>query len=76
MAMIDLNDGDARLSDLVGRVEAGETLEIARHGQVVAKLVSAAQSRKPIDFDALARLRARTPMTSMTVEDMRRLDLL
>jgi prevent-host-death family protein len=56
-----LADAKARLSELIDRVEAGETVEITRRGKPAAKLVPAERPLKPIDWDALARLRARMP---------------
>lgn len=57
-----LADAKARLSELIDRVEAGETVEITRRGRVVAKVSPAEKPRKPIDWDALTRLRARLPL--------------
>jgi prevent-host-death family protein len=56
-----LADAKARLSELIDRVEAGETVEITRRGKIVARVVPPAGTLKPIDWDALARLRARLP---------------
>lgn len=57
-----LADAKARLSELVNRAEAGETVEITRRGRTVAKLVPAAKKLEPIDWDALKRLTDRQPM--------------
>lgn len=38
-------DAKARFSELLARVEAGETITIRRHGRVVAKLVPASRER-------------------------------
>ena len=57
MSAINLADAKARLSELVDRVEAGESIDIMRRGKLVARLVAATQPRKPID---LAKLRALT----------------
>ena len=54
MDAIDIVDARARLSELVDRVEAGESIEIARCGEAVARLVPI---RRPVD---VARLRALT----------------
>lgn len=56
-----LADAKARLSELVDRVEAGETVEITRRGRTVAKVVPAERPPQPIDWEALERLRARLP---------------
>lgn len=57
-----LADAKARLSELIDRVEAGEAVEITRRGKVVAKVVPAAPPPKPMDWEALRRLRARMPV--------------
>lgn len=48
-----IRDAAARFDDLVGRAEAGEEVEIARDGRVVARLVPAAvdASGKKKSFD-------------------------
>lgn len=56
-----LADAKARLSELIDRVEAGETVEITRRGKPAARLVPPEKQLKPIDWDALARLRASLP---------------
>ena len=56
-----LADAKARLSELIDKVEAGKTVEITRRGKPVAKVVPAERKRKPIDFAALERLRAKLP---------------
>jgi prevent-host-death family protein len=57
-----LADAKARLSELVHRVEAGETVEITRRGRTVAKVIPAERPAQPIDWAALGRLRARLPV--------------
>ena len=78
VAKVNVSEGDRSLSDLVQRAESGETVEIARGGRVVARLVPVKERKRSwtVDFDALTRLRASSPMSMMTVEEMRRLDLL
>jgi len=49
MDTISLADAKAHLSELVDRVEAGESIDITRRGRPVARLVAAAAPRKPID---------------------------
>lgn len=53
-----LADAKARLSELIDRVEAGETVEITRRGKLVARITPPVKRRKPIDVDALRRLSA------------------
>ncbi len=38
-------DAKARFSELLARVEAGETITIQRHGKTVAKMIPAQQAR-------------------------------
>ena len=56
-----LADAKARLSELIDKVEAGETVEITRRGKPVAKVVPARPPLQPIDWDALDRLAKRMP---------------
>lgn len=62
MARYSLAEAKARLSELIHKVEAGETVEITRRGKPVAKVVPTAAPAKPIDWDALRRLTAGQPM--------------
>ncbi len=57
MDVINLADAKAHLSELVDRVEAGETIDIRRRGKTVARLTGAASPRKKVDA---GRLRALT----------------
>lgn len=45
MDAIRLADAKARLSELVDRVEAGESIDITRRGKPVARLTAAARPR-------------------------------
>ncbi|MBX9989229.1 type II toxin-antitoxin system Phd/YefM family antitoxin [Phreatobacter oligotrophus] len=54
MSPVNLADAKARLSELVDRAEAGDTIEIARRGKTVARLTPASSLRKPVDAAALA----------------------
>jgi prevent-host-death family protein len=54
--MVTLADAKAHLSELVDRIEAGESIEITRRGKPVARLIPAAKPRKPIDLDELRAL--------------------
>ena len=49
MDAINLSDAKAHLSELVDRVEAGDTIDITRRGKPVARLSAVAQARKRID---------------------------
>lgn len=60
MATVALAEAKARLSELIDRVAAGETVSITRRGKPVARLVAEAPMFKPIDADAMRRARAMT----------------
>lgn len=62
MERINLADAKARLSEIVDRVEAGESIEIVRRGKPAARLVPPERARRwaPVDVDMLERLQART----------------
>ncbi len=58
MDAVSLADAKAHLSELVDRIEAGETIAITRRGKPVARLSAIETPRKPIDlalFDSLTR---------------------
>lgn len=81
MVSVALADAKARLSELVARVEAGETVSITRRGKAVARLVAEEQPKRPIDIEAMRRTRAMSkpyidPDGLSFVERMRREDLL
>lgn len=61
MVTVTLSDAEARLSELLDRVEAGEEVMVTRHGRPVARIVSAARPNKPIKLDELAAFRATMP---------------
>lgn len=69
MDAINLSDAKARLSELIDRVEAGETVEIRRRGKTVARLVPAPPPRKPLDIEALRRLTASMPYQEQSAGD-------
>lgn len=56
-----LADAKARLSELLDRVEAGETIDITRRGKRVARLTAVPTPRKRIDLAALRALTACLP---------------
>lgn len=58
MDMINLAEAKAHLSELVDRVEAGDSIDITRRGKPVARLTAVARPRKPIDVAALRALTA------------------
>ena len=58
MDAINLADAKTHLSELVDRVEAGDSIDITRRGKPVARLTSIATKRKPIDIGGLSALTA------------------
>lgn len=69
MTTVALADAKARLSELISRVEAGETVSITRRGKPVARLVAEEQPRKKIDVSALRRLAATMPFQEESAGD-------
>lgn len=74
-------DAKARLSELIDRAEAGETVSITRRGKPVARLVAEVQPKKPIYVEAMRRAAALSkpyvdPDGLSFVERLRRDDLL
>jgi prevent-host-death family protein len=64
MLTVSLAQAKARLSELLDKVESGEEIIVTRHGRAVARILSAAQPKKPIDLDGLAAFRATMPSLS------------
>ncbi|MEG3144396.1 type II toxin-antitoxin system prevent-host-death family antitoxin [Sphingomonas sp. RT2P30] len=71
MDSYNITDAKARFSELIDRVETGETIEIMRRGRPVARLMPIEQPKQPIDWDAIRARTADMPMTSETVREMR-----
>ena len=61
METVNLADAKAHLSELVDRVEAGESIEITRRGKKVAQLTSIAAPRRKIDATQLRALTESMP---------------
>lgn len=61
MDPISLADAKAHLSELVDRVEAGESIDICRRGRKVARLTGADRPRKRIEASVLRALTASMP---------------
>ena len=70
MSTITLADAKARLSELVDRVEAGESIEITRRGKVVARLTQAPKPRVAVDPAALAAVTATMLPQSVDAADL------
>lgn len=76
MTAVNLAEAKARLSELIARAEAGEDIQINRRGRPAVKLVRVAPEKKPFDWDALRTFTDSLPESSLTVEEMRRRDIL
>ena len=61
MGAITLADAKAHLSELVDRVEAGDSIDITRRGKPVARLTAVARPRKRIEVSLLQSLTATMP---------------
>ena len=70
MDAISLADAKAHLSELIDRVEAGETIDITRRGKPVARLTTVEKPRKPIDVEALRAFTATMPAQSISAADL------
>jgi prevent-host-death family protein len=70
MDAVSLADAKARLSELIDRVEAGESIEITRRGRPVARLTTVAPARKPIDIAGLKALTDKMPLQSVGAADL------
>jgi prevent-host-death family protein len=66
MDAINLADAKAHLSELVDRVEAGDSIDITRRGKPVARLTAVARPRKRIE---IALLQALTVTMSPQAQD-------
>lgn len=56
MVRINLADAKARLSELVDRVERGESIEILRRGKPVARLTGIRRAHRPFPIDEIRKL--------------------
>jgi prevent-host-death family protein len=70
MDTVNLADAKAHLSELIDRVEAGETIEITRRGKPVARFTAVDRPRKRIDAAALAALTATLPRADQGAADL------
>lgn len=61
MNPVSLAEAKAHLSELLDRVEAGESITITRRGKPVARFAPISPSRTPIDAAALKALTAQLP---------------
>lgn len=70
MDSVPLADAKAHLSELVDRVEAGDSIDITRRGKRVARLSAADAPRKPIDLAELRALTAILPASQVEAADL------
>lgn len=70
MEAINLADAKAHLSELVDRVEAGDSIDITRRGKPVARLTAPVGPRKPIDAARLRSLTATMPPQPQSAADL------
>ena len=69
MRSINLAAAKAHLSELVEEAAAGNPVCIMRRGKPIAKLVSIAPEKEPLDLAGLRALRATMPMQSESAGD-------
>ncbi|MER9212065.1 type II toxin-antitoxin system prevent-host-death family antitoxin [Mesorhizobium sp. M0663] len=70
MDAVNLADAKAHLSELVDRVEAGDSIDITRRGKPVARLTAVARPRKRIDAVLLHSLTATMPLQAQAAADL------
>ena len=70
MDTVSLADAKAHLSELVDRVEAGESIDITRRGKPVARLTAIAEPRKRIDAGLLQSLSAALQVQDQSAADL------
>lgn len=69
MDRVSLADAKARLSELVDRVERGDSVDITRRGKLVARLTPPAEARKKVDPTALKALTDSMPFCEQGAGD-------
>lgn len=70
MDAISLADAKARLSELVDRVQAGESIDITRRGKPVARLTAVAKPLKQIDAGLLQAMTSTMPVQVNAAADL------
>jgi prevent-host-death family protein len=70
VSAINLADAKTHLSELVDRVEAGESIDITRRGKPVARLTAVMAPRKSIDAAQLRSLSAMMPAQPQPAADL------
>ncbi|HHZ09273.1 MAG TPA: type II toxin-antitoxin system prevent-host-death family antitoxin [Rhizobiales bacterium] len=73
MVTFSLAEAKTHLSNILDRVEAGETVVITRRGRPVARVTATEREKKPLPLEELARFRASMPSfpASQMISDMR-----
>jgi len=64
-----LKEAKARLSELVDRAQAGETITISRRGRVVAQIMASPATRKAVNVQALRSVTQRLPRSEKDTDD-------
>ena len=72
MSDVNLGEAKARLSELVARAEAGETVYIKRRGKPVARLVAVENPREKVDTAMLEAFTDTLPKLPESTEDFMR----
>lgn len=70
MDAVTLAEAKAHLSELVDRVEAGDSIDITRRGRPVARLTGIVRPRKRIDAALLQSLTAAMPPQAQGAADL------
>ena len=74
MLTVNLAHAKAQLSELLGRVQAGQEVIITRRGKPVARMCAVIGARKPLPLKGLAEFRSTIAMSSRpSVELLREL---
>jgi prevent-host-death family protein len=63
---VNLAEAKARLSELVERAAAGDTVRIIRRGKAVAQITAVKDPRKPVDLNSLRALTKAMPRQEET----------
>ncbi len=71
MGTVNLAEAKTHLSELVDRVEAGDSVDITRRGRTVARLSAPARPRKPVDAALLQALTGTLPPSQEAAELVR-----
>lgn len=70
MESVSLADAKARLSELIDRVEKGETIEILRRGKPVARLSGVRRASKPFPLEEMRKLTDSMKKSDVSAADL------